>query len=87
MEPWEPEPELARFAQCRESGANFVLWTEKAPAEVRPWTGKANCGDVLPCYDGKERVRLCERCAKSRALGSQFALYVKTARPTAVTAI
>jgi len=80
MEPQDPGPELVRFAYCHESGANAILWTKKAPAEVRPWIGKANCGDVLPCWDGIERMRLCERCAKSIALESQIALDVKTAR-------
>lgn len=59
-----PEREIARFAQCRESGANFILWTDKAPFQVRPWKGKANCKDVLPCCDGIDRIRLCDWCAK-----------------------
>jgi len=32
---------------------------------VRRWVGEARCGDMLTCYDGIDRMRLCQRCAES----------------------
>lgn len=62
------ELELARFLECRERPAKFILWAEDFATHVRRWAGEARCGDMLPCYDGTERMRLCERCAKSLGL-------------------
>jgi hypothetical protein len=72
-------------AQCRESGANSVLWTERVPAEVRPWIGEANCSadggkkgrgsSAVPGTTGRPAEVLREasgiKSMGERAMGSQ----------------
>lgn len=75
VEPTELETELKRFLECGEA-AGAVLWGED-PIQVRPYRGPARCGDMLVCWDGVERRRLCWECAGSPALEISFARYAK----------
>jgi hypothetical protein len=67
------ELELVRFSQCHDGPARFILWAAEDPIQVRRWVGEACCGDMLTCYDGVDRIRLCERCAESPWLRNRTA--------------
>jgi hypothetical protein len=77
----DPEPEFARFVKCRDCLVKFILWKWGDSIHLRRWAGQAHCGDMIACYDGIERMRLCEKCAESPGLNKCFLVKLKGQLP------